>query len=51
MKTSEHIKETLDYIVKDEMDGRLSPVDAYLSLLDLLEKVLDDEDMLTDNAL
>lgn len=52
MKTSEHILKTLDYIVYNEMEGRIDKTDpyysAYLSLLDLLEKVRDEEDMLTD---
>ena len=53
MKTSEHILKTLDYIVYNEMEGRIDKTDpyysAYLSLLDLLEKVRDEEDMLTDD--
>ena len=52
MKTSFHIKETLEYILYAEMEGIVEKTDpyysAYVSLLDLLEKVLDDEAMLTD---
>lgn len=52
MKTSEHILKTLDYIVYNEMEGIIDKTDpyysAYVSLLDLLEKVRDEEDMLTD---
>ena len=52
MKTSFHIKETLDYIVYNEMEGIIDKTDpyysAYVSLMDLLEKVRDDEAMLTD---
>ena len=52
MKTSFHIKETLEYILYAEMEGIVEKTDpyysAYVSLLDLLEKVRDDEAMLTD---
>ena len=48
MKTSFHIKETLEYILYAEMEGIVDETDpyysAYVSLEDLLEKVLDDED-------
>ncbi len=51
MKTSFHIKETLEYILYCEMEGIVDKTDpyysAYVSLLDLLEKVRDEEDMLT----
>ena len=44
----------MDYIVYNEMEGRIDKTDpyysAYVSLLDLREKVRDDEAMLTDDA-
>ena len=52
MNTSEHIKETIDYILYSEMEGRVDETDpyylAYVSLLDLLEKTRDEESILTD---
>jgi len=52
MNTSEHIQETIDYILYSEMEGRVDDTDpyysAYVSLLDLLEKTRDEESILTD---
>ena len=50
MNTSEHIQETIDYILYSEMEGRVDETDpyysAYVSLLDLLEKARDEESIL-----